>query len=80
MYANLFKPVTKKDQPYEPPGYVVDSQCWKCKHLHRDAPLTCEAFPHGIPLIILMGDWDHNYEFNEGGESDEGVTFSEISI
>jgi len=82
MYAKMFSDsvVTKQDTPEESPGYVVDNLCWKCKHLNREDPLTCVAFPDGIPLIILMGDYDHTIEFNEGGLSDEGVTFSPITF
>ncbi len=35
-------------------------ECMRCKHLHEPAdeytgPLTCDAFPQGIPLKILHG-------------------------
>ena len=58
-------------------GRLLDSQCHRCKHLNRDNSITCAAFPKGIPLVILTGDYDHTIEFNEDGVSDSGVTFSE---
>lgn len=33
-------------------------QCLECKHLGK--PLTCKAFPKGIPKEILDGKIDHS--------------------
>lgn len=37
----------------------ADCDCFKCKHYHRDEvkkPFSCEAYPAGIPEMILYGD------------------------
>lgn len=35
----------------------ISTQCLSCKHLTE--PITCKAFPFGIPKIILEGKFDH---------------------
>lgn len=39
---------------------IVETQCERCRHLNRLAdgrPLfVCEAFPDGVPSIMLRGD------------------------
>lgn len=77
MYANLFK--TAKEDPADAPGYFVKSQCSTCKHLNRENPVTCAAFPGGIPMVILMGEYDHTFEFSEGKVSDSGITYSHLT-
>jgi len=52
-------------------GYIdISTQCLACKHWRRK-PITCRAFPKGIPMEILVGDFDHTKPF----ESDKGITF-----
>ena len=38
-------------------GVDISVQCLACKHLGE--PLTCKAFPKGIPKKILDGKIDH---------------------
>lgn len=49
--------------------------CIDCKHLHRGDPNatrnTCEAFPEGIPDVILFEGRDHRKPF----KGDRGVRF-----
>jgi len=39
-------------------GVEISVQCLECEHLGE--PLTCEAFPKGIPKEILDGKIDHS--------------------
>lgn len=39
-------------------GITMSVQCLACKHLGE--PLTCKAFPKGIPKEILDGKIDHS--------------------
>jgi len=39
-------------------GVDISVQCLACKHLGK--PLTCKAFPKGIPKNILDGKVDHS--------------------
>ena len=55
----------------------VENQCGKCQWFNQENPLVCEAFPEGIPVIILLGEFDHRAPFNVDGLSDEGITFLE---
>jgi hypothetical protein len=51
--------------------------CFVCRHLdHPDeleAPMTCSAFPDGIPLMVLDGDVDHTKPI----DGDGGIQFEE---
>ena len=41
---------------------VMPPICYDCIHFHDDpeaTKLTCNAFPKGIPLKILLGKADH---------------------
>ena len=33
--------------------------CWGCKHFYQAKPGTCEAFPDGIPHVIVSNEIDH---------------------
>ena len=53
-------------------GGIIDfsTQCYVCKNLRRK-PITCRAFPKGIPVEILIGDFDHTKPF----KNDKGIMF-----
>lgn len=78
MFASIFIQKSPVEESSDSPGYIVSNQCSVCKHLNKDNPLSCEAFPGGIPMVILMGDFDHTFEFDFADLSDSGVTFSPI--
>lgn len=49
------------------------NQCNQCIHLRTTTErLTCDAFPDGIPLEILKGEFDHT----KGYIGDKGIRFS----
>lgn len=56
-------------------GGVVENQCSVCARQNLANPTTCEAFPKGIPMLILMGVFDHTHPYDEGGVSDEGLRY-----
>lgn len=33
--------------------------CLFCEHWHEDGTITCEAFPEGIPHVIISNEIDH---------------------
>ena len=47
--------------------------CLDCKRYHKDSwnPLTCDAFPKGIPAEILVGGDEHKSPV----EGDGGLLF-----
>jgi hypothetical protein len=49
-------------------------QCLGCKHFHVND--TCEAFPEGIPPVILTGRYDHK----ENYPGDQGITFEPLAV
>ena len=54
---------------------VNNGFCNQCAHV-RDDGLTCRAFPKGIPLGVLRGDFDHRQPYDDGeGTTDGGVLF-----
>ena len=46
-------------------GVDMSVQCLACKHLGK--PLTCRAFPKGIPKKILDGKIDHSKPIPDQG-------------
>ena len=51
------------------------AQCFWCRNWMRGTyPLSCTAFPDGIPEDIIMGKFDHR----EPHEGDNGIQFEPI--
>ena len=77
MFKNLLK---KADNPYtEEDKYgghadTIENACYSCRWWHSEAPLVCEAFPEGIPMVILLGYLDHKVPFE-----DEDLVYEERS-
>ena len=48
---------------------INKSQCNRCKYYLNSVPLTCPAFPKGIPKDILNGDRPHiKFMSNQQGD------------
>ncbi len=60
----------------DPHAQVIENQCQTCAR-RIGSSVTCEAFPKGIPVMILMGIFDHTYPYSSPsrGEDDEGLTY-----
>ncbi len=60
---------------------IVDRLCFSCRHLRMTFPVSCDAFPDGIPEDILdctvqhdapyPGDNGIQFEPRDGEEADE---------
>lgn len=48
-------------------GFRVTPQCNNCAFYRRDHSLTCLAFPKGIPIAILLNEFDHRGAWPEDG-------------
>ena len=49
---------------------IRPQQCNTCRHLDRTRPdlMRCDAFPSGIPGVILTDDFDHKNAYpGDGG-------------
>jgi hypothetical protein len=63
--------ITTSSEDGEGDGFMTISvQCLRCKHL-RDNLWSCDAFPDGIPDLIMGGGWDHRKAF----KGDDGIRF-----
>ena len=38
---------------------MITKQCFNCVHFWLGVPAKCAAFPDGIPIQILKGEFDH---------------------
>lgn len=63
--------------PDGPSGYIVDTLCPRCRWLH-ESKTSCEAFPEGIPTVILIGVVDHTVPYSSGEIDDGGLVFDPI--
>ena len=64
------------DYPDNDPGIQeVTSQCQTCARRNPNM-VTCQAFPDGIPLAIILGAYDHtNPYIIEGDVADKGLRY-----
>ena len=53
-------------------GDIGLSQCIKCTHAWNDN--NCEAFPEGIPEVILDNKHDHTLPY----KGDRGIRFEKV--
>ena len=65
MFSKILKagPVGQEipDTPIVAHKQTCEGCIWR-----RVGTMSCEAFPDGIPLPILLGDWDHNFHYESG--------------
>ncbi len=60
------------------PEFVARAiSCTDCAW-RRDGGVTCDAFPNGIPMPILLGVFDHKAPYAQDGDDDGGLTFTSI--
>lgn len=57
--------------PRNNPRMEPQGICHRCTHRRRAFPATCDAFPDGIPIQILIGDFIHTTPY----PGDKGITF-----
>ena len=50
----------------------AETSCIKCRYYRESR--TCVAFPKGIPVAILSGDFDHRKPY----KGDHGIQFKPI--
>jgi len=57
-------------------AYPVANTCETCERLDRAAGTRCEAFPDGIPTVILLGYYDHTLPYFDGEADDQGLQYA----
>jgi hypothetical protein len=57
------------------PDDLIVSQCVWCVHRSADG-VSCQAFPEGIPVEILLNEHDHRTSF--GG--DNGICYEPVEV
>ena len=79
MFASIFT-AQPKAKPLTDPSTVeaLPSLCQGC-YWQNKGGVTCEAFPTGIPLPILLGNFDHHLHYEDENVSDDGITFRPIA-
>lgn len=77
IYRN--EPIRWSHQAKDEKGRIIEIEdhllqisdlCLSCKRIRRPGvPVTCDAFPDGIPEEVLAGDFDHVKEHpGDGGK------------
>lgn len=57
----------------EAQGYMLTTSCTDCLRRNTDG-VTCEAFPGGIPILIMVGAIQHDTPYDLEGDGDGGLT------
>lgn len=80
MFGSILKKETTQESRMnqKPAMTPVLNQCSVCEHFNRETGATCPAFPDGIPVIIILGVFDHTFPYNRDGETDHGILFKPI--
>jgi hypothetical protein len=68
-YASILK--MEGPNPLE----AVKQTCEGCMW-NTTGGISCEAFPLGKPLAILVGAFDHHYHYEDDQVSDDGLVFA----
>lgn len=77
MYSKVFKTDSTIEERMDSSSMAqVENLCSKCQYLNRATGTSCDAFPEGIPIEIILGEFDHTFEYDQGGVDDSGVTFT----
>lgn len=61
------------DRMSEDGGGLREASCCTCLHKHLNKS-TCDAYPSGIPRLIISGRFNHTIPF----EGDHGIHFEPI--
>lgn len=70
MFKRILKDENEQDDFF---AYEIKNQCSSCGHLNMVEPTTCNAFPKGIPIGIIIGKIDHRQPYNYEGVDDKGL-------
>lgn len=56
---------------------TLSTQCARCRHFWGGG--ACDAFQQGIPIVIMLGDFDHQSAYpNERYPGDNGIRFEPV--
>lgn len=77
MFADILNGIEQRD----PEDTIVPTKgiCADCLWMDKTHGARCEAFPHGIPMEIILGVFDHHYHYAMSGVDDEGVVFTPLN-
>lgn len=70
-YFAILKANAVEKSPFKANPSLCPTCLWR-----REGGVTCDAFPKGIPVNILMGNYDHRAPFDEDGVNDGGLTYT----